>query len=76
VKFMEYKYPVLPGSFQPHLFKYFTVREMLLIFSQFGPLQIAERIGYTELANFLKAQDQNNLGVQVMRIDAENLEKK
>jgi hypothetical protein len=73
---MEYKYPVLPDSFRPHLFKYFTVREMLLVFAQYGPLQIAERIGYTELANFLKAQDQNNLGVQVMRIDAENLEKK
>jgi hypothetical protein len=47
-------YPPMPDSFKPELLRRLALKELLLVIGQFGLVQVAERIGYTEFVEFFK----------------------
>jgi hypothetical protein len=50
-------YPPLPPEWTPELLKVTTLRETLLLIAQFGILGVADRVGYDELVNVLRIED-------------------
>jgi hypothetical protein len=52
---VEPNYPPMPENFQPQLLRRLNVRELLLVVGQFGLLQVAERVGYTEFVEYIRA---------------------
>jgi len=50
----ERNYPPMPEKFEPRLLRRMTVQELLLVISQYGILQTAERVGYDDLVRFFK----------------------
>ena len=54
-------YPILPDKFESRLFKYFSMRDLLLILGVYGLVQVSERVGFQEFANVLRALNQGDL---------------
>lgn len=52
-------YPPLPESFKPELLRRLNLKETLVIISQFGLIQVAERIGYDEFVEFIRKVNGN-----------------
>jgi hypothetical protein len=55
-------YAPMPESFKPELLRRLALKELLLVIGQFGLVQVAERIGYTEFVEFFKTSKPAAIG--------------